>query len=271
MLTERWYMSTNAKDILRHGGTILPLYNMYKTFFESIHNRISLFWAALLNEVMSWVRKDSHPGAGANKSALWMACWIQIDVTWTRVKCHFKTGQLAVYDDHPLYTGKMVARLAYITRIGILYLLIPAELFRELFILRVKLLKSGNFLKLQVPNLNQKFKYEWINNSCTVTILFKVERQIGYRGSKCFVWPSPLLRKAGQRTEQKEQRVDSNCSIKLIGLRCTLMGYMSSYQIKPLSNQISLTRYYSTTSKNLNITLAPLFITGFTDADPRPP
>jgi len=80
-----------------------------------------------------------------------------------------------------------------------------------------------------------------------------------------------LLRKAGQRTEQKEQRVDSNCSIKLIGLRCTLMGYMSSYQIKPLSNQISLTRYYSTTSKNLNITLAPLFITGFTDADPRPP
>jgi hypothetical protein len=78
---------------------------------------------------------------------------------------------------------------------------------------------------------------------------------MGYRGSKSGYLTYPV----------KEQRVDgSYCIIKPMQLRCTLMGFERSYQIKIPSKQIN-NQNFSTLSPQPK--LNPLFISGFADAE----
>lgn len=43
------------------------------------------------------------------------------------MNCHFKTGQLVTYDEHPLYVGNIIAIFTYIIKIGALYFLKPEQ------------------------------------------------------------------------------------------------------------------------------------------------
>jgi hypothetical protein len=86
------------------------------------------------------------------------------------------------------------------------------------------------------------------------------ENEIGYRGSKSEIKnPNPKI------ISVKEQRVDGSyfINLRLIKLRCTLMGFGRSYQINNLSKQIK--NNFSTLQSNIQ--LNPYWITGFTDAE----
>lgn len=125
MNIERWFLSTNAKDILRRGGTI---WLQNKKLPGCVQNRYGLSRMALSNEVVSWVLVDRHSFINADKQSMnVMACWIPTSETWTWVNHHYKTGQLATCDGHYIHVGKMVAKSAYITDLGTHYLLIPEQ------------------------------------------------------------------------------------------------------------------------------------------------
>ena len=91
----------------------------------------------------------------------------------------------------------------------------------------------------------------WSNYSGIVISQWMMETEMGYRGSKSnvFTWISSVF--------VKEQRVDGSWCIepgpknkKLMHLRCTLMGFERSYQIRILSKVLHKKeiRFYSTSS-----------------------
>jgi hypothetical protein len=85
------------------------------------------------------------------------------------------------------------------------------------------------------------------------------EKNVGYRGSKSILYHSPT---SHRYNFVKEQRVDGSWHFSNRKcLRCTLMGFERSYQIKVLSNQV---RFYTNYASNQ---LNPFFITGFADAE----
>ena len=98
-----------------------------------------------------------------------------------------------------------------------------------------------------------------------VTIYKMMETEMGYRGSKSNVLVPTNTEYAikANNTFVKEQRVDGSYfgQVKNPKLRCTLMGFERSYQVRFLSNQINKL-FFSTKTK-----LNPYFITGFCDAE----
>ena len=84
---------------------------------------------------------------------------------------------------------------------------------------------------------------------------------MGYRGSKSKIYQYPQPKDIFV----KEQRVDGSWGLLKYNksLRCILMGFERSYQIKILTKQLNKL-YYSTINQ---IKLDPWFLTGFTDAE----
>ena len=85
---------------------------------------------------------------------------------------------------------------------------------------------------------------------------------MGYRGSKsenqC---PQPI------KFSVKEQRVDGSWFLANRNLRCTLMGFERSYQVKIPSKQLnSFSRSAHSINNNAN-NISPWFLTGFIDAE----
>lgn len=86
---ERWFWSSNAKDILRRGETI----RLKGESTISIQKKwYSLFGRASPNEAMFWVSMDSQTSSSA-KSGDGKACWVNATNTWTQVNHCMKTGQ----------------------------------------------------------------------------------------------------------------------------------------------------------------------------------
>ena len=134
-----------------------------------------------------------------------------------------------------------------------------------------KLPNSGEPLKLLVLSHIWKCMSGWINYSGIVTSQKMSENKMGNRGSKSVI----------HDTKQsciivKEQRVDGSCNAgKSALLKCTLVDFKRSYQIKIPSNPIILTRNFSTLvgelasleQSSLPPKLDPSYVTGFTDGE----
>lgn len=119
-----------------------------------------------------------------------------------------------------------------------------------------------------IPNLVWKYINGWSNKSCTVISQWILESWIGNRGSKsvfCNILCNYLCVLA-----VKEQRVNGSYIEKNSILKCTLMGFEKSYQVRIPPKQIIILRSYSTldikTGKIENI-LNPWFATGIVDAE----
>lgn len=122
-----------------------------------------------------------------------------------------------------------------------------------------KLSNSGEPLKLLILNHMWKYMSGWINYSGTVISQKMSESEMGNRGSKSVIQKSVIV---------KEQRVNGSwCGKNLSHLRCTLLGFERSYQVKIPSNQIIQKQFYSTTSDPYNKKILPWFISGFSDAE----
>ena len=151
MWFERWFLSTNAKDILRRGGTIRPthLVNIlhrintiypnvpytknviYLTSVRSsscVQNWYNLPEAASSNEEVSRVSVDRRHIIGSNISMRVAACWVHIYKTWTWVNHYYKTGQLALRDWCSIRKGNIVAIDVYIANMGTHHFLIPVQM-----------------------------------------------------------------------------------------------------------------------------------------------
>jgi RNA-directed DNA polymerase len=124
---ERWFLSTNAKDILRRDGTIWQC--IAKDLLSScVHYWSNLSRAISPNEAKSWVLVDSRTPISTNASIGCTACWIQIEETWTWVNHHYKTGQLASCDGYYIHEGTRVAGLNYIESTGTHYFPTPVQM-----------------------------------------------------------------------------------------------------------------------------------------------
>jgi len=138
----------------------------------------------------------------------------------------------------------------------------PAKCFGKT-LLWVKLSNSGDSLKFMKPSYNWKIISGWSNYSGKVTSHKMNESEMGYRGSKSeFI---PLYLQPICINSVKEQRVDGSYLLKKNKLRCTLMGYESSYQIKIPSKQLNI-RNLSTSTNNISH-INPWFWTGLIDAE----
>ncbi len=142
-----------------------------------------------------------------------------------------------------------------------------------------KLSNSGDALKILIPSHIWKYMSGWTNYSGMVTSQNIYESLIGNRGSKSVLYNYNTV---------KEQRVDGSC-IRYINkkynlmLKCTLVGFERSYQIKIPSNSINLIRNLSTleskldpghprrgchgSSPLLRRGADPSYVTGFTDGE----
>jgi len=123
----------------------------------------------------------------------------------------------------------------------------------------LELSNSGDPLKLMIPSYSRKAISGWNNYPGKVTSHKMNENEMGYRGSK-----SDVL-----NTSVKEQRVDGswllkNIAIPIRSLRCTLMGFERSYQVKIPAKQL-FSKTYSTLLSKLIVN--PWFLTGFADAE----
>jgi len=145
-----------------------------------------------------------------------------------------------------------------------------------------KLSNSGEPLKLLVLNHIWKYMSGWTNYSgivisqkmtfCLLLLKSKLgwknknfsgENEMGNRGSKSVIHSTKSI-------IVKEQRVNGSwCGINLPHLRCTLLDFERSYQVKIPSNQIIQRQLYSTVSNldNSKLPLYPWFISGFSDAE----
>ena len=125
-----------------------------------------------------------------------------------------------------------------------------------------KLSNSGEPLKLLVLNHIWKYMNGWINYSGIVISQNMSENEMGNRGSKSNI---------GNTIFVKEQRVNGSwCDKRILSdLRCTLLGFERSYQVKIPSNQIIQKQFHSTVSslENNILPLDPWFISGFSDAE----
>jgi hypothetical protein len=126
-----------------------------------------------------------------------------------------------------------------------------------------KLSNSGEPLKLLVLNYIWKYMSGWTNYSGIVISQKMSESEIGNRGSKSVIHSTNSI-------NVKEQRVNGSWrGINLPRLRCTLLNFERSYQVKILSNQIIQRQLYSTASNldSSKLSLSPWFISGFSDAE----
>jgi len=126
-----------------------------------------------------------------------------------------------------------------------------------------KLSNSGEPLKLLVLNYIWKYMSGWTNYSGIVISQKMSESEIGDRGSKSVIHSTNSI-------NVKEQRVNGSWrGINLPRLRCTLLNFERSYQVKILSNQIIQRQLYSTASNldSSKLSLSPWFISGFSDAE----
>ena len=143
----------------------------------------------------------------------------------------------------------------------------------------LKLSNSRDILKFLIPSSVWKYISGWTNYSDKVTSQEMIESEMDYCGSKSIILSDNIV--------VKEQRVDGSCieastkEKKSSMLRCTLMDFERSYQIKTRSNQINsgqkYTRSFHTTKvrpseeqniKNLQIkAINPWYLTGFVDAE----
>lgn len=146
----------------------------------------------------------------------------------------------------------------------------PAEWFRKLLVWDL-LSNSGNALELLVPSFNLMILSGCCNYSGMVTSQKASEKNVGNRGSKSIIL---------KNINVKEQRVyGSYCILRL---RCILVNYQNSSQIKFLSNLIIKRNFslivnnfpsvkekvdHSITSSLSGYSLNPWFISGFTDAE----
>ncbi|OSX56117.1 hypothetical protein POSPLADRAFT_1160973 [Postia placenta MAD-698-R-SB12] len=113
-----------------------------------------------------------------------------------------------------------------------------------------------------VPSYSRKAISGQNNYLGTVTSQKIDENQMGNRGSKSeFQSPQP------NEISVKEQRVDGSYFGFYPKLRCTLMGFERSYQIKIPSNQLKLLKFFSTLNSKPETEINPWFITGFADAE----
>src|ERR1700723_609694 len=125
----------------------------------------------------------------------------------------------------------------------------------------LKLSNSGEALKLMIPSHSRKAMSGQNNYLGMVTSHKMSENEMGYRGSKSeFQSPQP------KEISVKEQRVDGSYFGFFPKLRCTLMGFERSYQIKIPSNQF-FKKYFSILNTKPEAELKPWFITGFADAE----
>lgn len=128
-----------------------------------------------------------------------------------------------------------------------------------------KLSNSGEPLKLLVLNHIWRYMSGWINYSGIVISQKMSESEMGNRGSKSVIHTNKQ-----SSIIVKEQRVNGSwCGINLSHLRCTLLGFERSYQVRIPSNQIIQKQFYSTISNldNSKLPLDPWFISGFSDAE----
>jgi len=113
-------------------------------------------------------------------------------------------------------------------------------------LLCLQLSNSGDILKLIIPNYFWKFISGWTNHSDMVTSYKMSENEMDNRGSKSEIFKLNNI-------TVKEQRVDGSWCIRQkfspLHLRCTLMGFERSYQIKILSNEFNKNKifYFSST------------------------
>lgn len=98
---ERWFWSSNAKDILRRGGVGHTLQRVLKG--ARMWDSVSV-WAAS-NEGLFRVTVDSPKSANVELSADLWAYWIQVCENWTKVNYCYKIGLLATCDRHYLHVG----------------------------------------------------------------------------------------------------------------------------------------------------------------------
>lgn len=129
--TERWFWSTNAKDILRHGGLIWLRNELSRG--AQIWN--SLFMGASSNEGMFWVMMDSLLFVNAYIRAALLsirtgnqAYWTQIYESWTKVNHCYKIGLLATRDRHYIRVGNTTTNLVNIERSGALCFPTPIQM-----------------------------------------------------------------------------------------------------------------------------------------------
>ena len=127
----------------------------------------------------------------------------------------------------------------------------------------LKLLNSGDILKLLVPNDGLKAMCGWettyslamgggnkFNHSCKVISQMMTEREIDYRGSKSIIAVCPIHTFV---IIVKEQRIDGSWRKKyntlaprcFFRLRFILVGFERNYQIKNLSKLINMYRSYT--------------------------
>lgn len=112
-----------------------------------------------------------------------------------------------------------------------------------------------------IPNLVWKYINGWFNKPCTVTSQLILESWIGNCGYKSVTCESITV---------KEQRVNGSCIEKNSILKCTLMGFEKSYQVRIPPKQIIILKSYSTLAVNSlkhENNLDPLFVTGVVDAE----
>ena len=117
-------------------------------------------------------------------------------------------------------------------------------------------------LKLLVLNQVRKCLSGWTNYSGIVISQKMSENEMGNRGSKSVIYTTKQ-----SSIIVKEQRVNGSWCGKLIPhLRCTLLGFERSYQVKIPSNQIIQKQFHYTISNldNSKLPLDPWFISGFT-------
>lgn len=140
--SERWFMSTNAKDILRRGGIIWlnTEFTQWRPTWDSVLAR------AVSNEEPFWVARDSWLIAGINNYAVMSAYWIPTYESWTWVNHFHKIGLLATRDGYPIRVRSKVSGDHDVESTGTSYFLIPKQMARFIN----KMAKNSNKVPLTV-------------------------------------------------------------------------------------------------------------------------
>lgn len=140
MNIERWFLSSNAKDILRQKGfvwlnvliSITPVnWTLNTKYLGSARTPDSLLRAAPSNEMMSWVLMTSLNTVVALIYS-GTACWIHIHFTWAKANHHIKTGPLATVEGQHVTVGNTMTIFSYIVKKGAPHYPIPEQMADEM-------------------------------------------------------------------------------------------------------------------------------------------
>ena len=90
---ERWFWSSNAKDILRHRGSAWQRKTNSKST-RCVQYWYSLFIMLVYNDILAWVMMDSQMYINAEYIIMnTLACWVENSETWMKINHYYKTGQ----------------------------------------------------------------------------------------------------------------------------------------------------------------------------------